>query len=259
MALAHRTRPVDSLRLLALVTGLLVAEARADVPAGAEARQAVAAASTLWVVTVPAWDSTAGTLVPWTREGDSWRAGALLPVTVGHGGLRWGRGLTAPPGTRIKREGDGATPAGLFRVTTLVGEAPAHRGAMPYRQARATTRCVDDPASPRYGQIVEAPAGMPPWASAEHMVREDGLYRLLAVVDHNGVEGGAVPGGGSCIFVHAWSAPAVPTVGCVALDPQTLAALAAKATPPLLVAVIPAPLLPSATAAWGLPVGAVVP
>lgn len=241
--------------LAALALALLCTAARADeLPAlDAAARQAVAQARTVWVVTTPGWDASAATLVPWLRGDDGWRRGEALPATVGHGGLRWGRGLTSPPpgATRVKREGDGAAPAGLFRVTGVVGEAPRFEGALPYRHATAATRCVDDPASKDYTRIVEASDGPPPWGSAERMVREDGLYRVLALVDHNG--GTPSPGGGSCIFVHAWSAPGAPTVGCVSLDPTALAPLLAAAVPPALVVVLPEPLLAPAAKAWGLP------
>lgn len=250
--------------LLAVVFLALVATgsaARADEPISSlsgEGRELLRGAATLWVVTTPGWEATGGELVAWRRGEGGWVSEPPVPITVGHAGLRWGTGLTVPPGGgRLKREGDGATPAGLFRVAGVVGEGEAGPGsaaALPYRRATAATRCVDDPTSPAYNRIVEAPSdGAEPWRTAEHMVRGDGLYRLLAVVDHNGGGGGlAVPGGGSCIFVHAWSAPTIPTVGCVALAPGPLGRLLA-APAPVLIAIVPAPLLPAARIAWGLP------
>lgn len=247
---------------IALALVLLAAGAQAEPPARvppleAGGRDAIHGAATLWVVTTPSWDAATGQLTVWRRVEGAWTEGQTLPATVGHAGLRWGRGLTSPlPGGPTKVEGDGATPAGLFRVAQAVGEAAASPGGgLPYRRALPTTRCVDDPSSLHYNRILEAPPGGEPWRSAEHMVRADGLYRVLAVVDHNGGGGGeAVPHGGSCIFVHAWSGPGAPTVGCVALAPPALERLLGGAAPVLL-AIVPAPLLPEARRAWGLPPG----
>jgi zinc D-Ala-D-Ala dipeptidase len=80
---------------------------------------------------------------------------------------------------------------------------------------------VDDPGSSHYNKIVEATSGVAKdWSSWEDMRRSDDLYSLLALIDHNGLLEGEtpVPGSGSCIFLHLWSGPGSPTIGCTALD-----------------------------------------
>jgi D-alanyl-D-alanine dipeptidase len=139
---------------------------------------------------------------------------------LGKHGLAWGRGihpLMAAERPR-KREGDGKAPAGVFRIRRAFGyaapgEVPWLR--LPYRQVKPGTLCVDDPASAFYNRILEVSDAAPDWGSHEAMLREDGLYRLGAVVGHN--EDPALPGAGSCIFLHRWRGPASPTEGCTAL------------------------------------------
>jgi D-alanyl-D-alanine dipeptidase len=81
---------------------------------------------------------------------------------------------------------------------------------------------VDDPASERYNELRFRPAeGPPPWASAEEMRRSDEAYRWGVVVEHN-TGWQRVAGGGSCIFLHVWSGPASPTVGCTAMEADRL-------------------------------------
>ena len=81
------------------------------------------------------------------------------------------------------------------------------------------TECVDDPRSAAYNTIVEH-TGSADWTSAEHMRRDDDLYSLGAVIEHNPQN---VRGDGSCIFFHVWSGPDSTTVGCTAMDKQKLA------------------------------------
>jgi L,D-peptidoglycan transpeptidase YkuD (ErfK/YbiS/YcfS/YnhG family) len=52
------------------------------------------------------------------------------------------------------------------------------------------------------------------------MLREDGLYRLGAVIEHNADP--VLPGAGSCIFLHRRRGPASPTEGCTALSAEDL-------------------------------------
>src|SRR5205814_10385326 len=111
----------------------------------------------------------------------------------GRTGRGWGRGME-PEGMEkvvagpVKKEGDGRSPAGVFELLEATGYAErAPPGArLHYRQATEQLRCVDDPESPRYNLVVEAPAsGPPPWKSDEKMRRADDLYVWTIVVGHN--------------------------------------------------------------------------
>jgi L,D-peptidoglycan transpeptidase YkuD (ErfK/YbiS/YcfS/YnhG family) len=213
-------------------------------------------ARTLVVVTTAAWEATDAQLWVVRRDGEEWEPVAgPLPATVGKSGLRWGRGLHALPAEGLKQEGDGASPAGVFRMPGLVGttsEAPGF-ALLPYQHAGPALRCVDDPASAAYNDLVEEPPGGPTWSSAEVMARPDGLYDLIVTVDHNGLDGQAVPGGGSCIFVHRWSQPGSPTVGCTALSAPDLAQVVALLEPPAVLVAAPLPVLERLASEWGAP------
>jgi len=163
----------------------------------------------------------------------TWTAvGVPEPIVVGKTGLAWGRGLHGEGALGegpVKHEGDGKSPAGAFSLSRVFGYAPAdsmRRLKMPYVQATSDLKCPDDPVASAYNTLVTAPAaGPPPWNSAEDMRRPDEAYRIGVFVDHNA---GAqrTPGGGSCIFLHVWSGPDRPTVGCTAMPLERMEAIA---------------------------------
>jgi L,D-peptidoglycan transpeptidase YkuD (ErfK/YbiS/YcfS/YnhG family) len=156
---------------------------------------------------------------PWCFESGNMR------VMLGRNGLAWGRGMH--PLTEAeqpwKREGDGKAPAGIFRLRQAFGyaspeEVPWIR--LSFRHLRPGTLCIDDPASVSYNRILETAEADPDWQSREEMLREDGLYRLGVVVEHNADP--VLEGAGSCIFLHLRRSPASPTEGCTALAEEDL-------------------------------------
>ncbi|HEU4582428.1 MAG TPA: DUF1287 domain-containing protein [Polyangiaceae bacterium] len=186
------------------------------------------------------------------------RVGAAEPVVLGAAGYGWGDGLhgRGAPAQRpgpLKREGDLRSPAGVFALGTLHGYAAALRGVrLPYQQASAAQRCVDDPASPHYNRIVSIDETGEPWRSAEHMLRDDGLYELALDIEHNRAP--VTPGHGSCIFAHVWAGPDVPVSGCTALAKSDLRRLLAWLKPDAAVWVaLPEPEYRALRAEWGLP------
>lgn len=197
----------------------------------------------LVVVVAPTWDSHEATLRRWTRTRSGWaRVGEPWAVVTGKG-LAWGLGLHPPSmaaqlGGPMKREGDGRSPAGVFRLTETTGYAArGPRGStLPYRQATSRLHCVDDVNAPEYNRLELAPAtGHPTWSSTEPMRRDDVLYTRTIFVAHNPAR---IPGEGSCIFLHVWSAPGRPTVGCTAMplpELETLVSWLQQEDEPLLV------------------------
>ena len=183
------------------------------------------------VVLTEGWEATSATLQRYERAApdSEWRAvGEAVPAMVGRTGLAWGQGLHGEPGDGpVKREGDGKAPAGIFRLESAFGYAAADSVPwiqLPYAGTDASVECVDDPRSRSYNRLVDRDTiPEPDWASHEEMRRQDGIYRLGVWVDHNAAP--AVPGGGSCIFLHIWRAPGVPTVGCTAMADADLEAL----------------------------------
>lgn len=57
-------------------------------------------------------------------------------------------------------------------------------------------------------------------ASAERLWREDRLYDVVVVLDHN--QQPRIRGHGSAIFLHVRRPGSAPTEGCVALEPNDL-------------------------------------
>jgi len=146
-----------------------------------------------------------------------------IAVVMGKKGLGQGRGLvdlnykTAPK----KQEGDDRAPAGIFRLSSAFGYAPARSAAwvkLPYLALSKQIEGIDDPNSRFYNKLVDrSKTAKVDWRSSEQMRRADLLYKWGVVVDHNSA---AIPGAGSCIFLHIWKSPATPTAGCTAM-PET--------------------------------------
>ncbi len=170
---------------------------------------------TMITVVTADWDATTGELRRWEREGRSWRqVGAPIAIVIGKSGLK---------SAADKREGDGASPAGRFALGEATGYESAPKNVrLPYRIATAALRCVDDPGSPQYNMIAEAPASGAPWKSDEKMRRDDQLYRYTIFVKQNESR---TPGQGSCVFLHVWRGPTLPTVGCTAMARTDLRAI----------------------------------
>jgi len=137
-------------------------------------------------------------------------------------------------------------------VTGYARTAPAGT-RMPYRQATATLRCVDDPRSLHYNRLADAAGAKKDWSSAEDMRLADDRYRLLVWVGHN--DAPIVPGGGSCIFLHLRLGPDSTTSGCTAFEPEPMERLLRWLDPvarPVLVQLPEAEYRARATE-WGLP------
>lgn len=132
--------------------------------------------------------------------------GRRLPCSVGRCGIG-----------AAKREGDGRTPAGTWRLTG--GMWRADRMARPrggaLRPSGPRDRWSDDPADPGYNRLRRGDAAF----SAERMRRGDPLYDIVLFSDWNMA---GAPGAGSAIFLHVWRRPRAPTAGCVAFARRDL-------------------------------------
>ena len=140
--------------------------------------------------------------------------GLVYPCTVGRGGVR-----------THKREGDGATPTGVHRITGMLFRPDRIARPAPWaRPIGPRDLWCDDPAHPAYNRPVRTPFD----ASHERLRRADRLYDLVLLTDWN--EGGT-PGAGSAIFLHRWRKPGHPTEGCIAFRPDHLRRLARRIRP----------------------------
>lgn len=213
------------------------------------------------IVLTPSFSAAQGTLHKFQRRDSTaaWeRVEHAIPVILGRAGLGWGRGLHAaqPADQPHKQEGDGRSPAGVFRLGTAFGfpaAATLQPLRVPYQQITATLECVDDPASQHYNTLADRAQGSADWTSSEMMFRVKVDYHLGVFVEHNTAP--AEPGGGSCIFLHIWGKVVEPTSGCTAmaaLEMEKIIKWLDSASEPVLVQ-LPAEAYTRLRAAWRLP------
>jgi L,D-peptidoglycan transpeptidase YkuD (ErfK/YbiS/YcfS/YnhG family) len=155
---------------------------------------------------------------PGNRSQGVLRAGTLsLPVALGRGGIK-----------ANKREGDGATPRGRFRLKRLWWRAGRHsRPAtlLPSTRIRPDDGWCEDPADRHYNQRIK----VPPDSKADRLARLDNLYDFIIELDHNSRP--RVAGRGSAVFIHVARAGFAPTAGCVALTLPSLRRLLSQLGP----------------------------
>jgi D-alanyl-D-alanine dipeptidase len=248
------------------ISGCMVALCAASL-ALAEGREPVAlrASTQILVVTTQDWNGVDGMLQVYERPHarKRWKAaGTSIPVVVGKNGLGWSAGVASARdtgqravGDPIKKEGDGKSPAGIFRLSAAFGYAAQGlpEWKMPYLNLAPSVECVDDARSKFYNHVLDRAAVAPDWSSSEQMLRPDGQYRWGLMVDHNTEP--VTAGAGSCIFLHIWLGPSVGTTGCTAMAQEQLEGVLARLDParkPLLVQ-LPRPQYKKLRRHWKLP------
>ena len=219
-----------------------------------------ASSTQLVLVRTSAWWATTGVLQRYERDRNStWQPiGAPVPVNVGRSGLGWGRGLheEVDSGPQ-KREGDGRSPAGVFRLSSAFGKAdtvPPESAGFPYTKSLPTTYCVEDARSAYYNQVVDSSrVAASSWEQWSELLRPDGLFDWGVVVQQNAPD--IKKGAGSCVFLHIWRGVRRPTSGCTSMPKPELESIIrwlAVTHEPLLVQ-LPESVFQSVRAAWGLP------
>lgn len=161
---------------------------------------------------------------------------ALSPFNAESGGiLRWpggearcalGRSGVTP--AALKKEGDGASPLGVWPMRQVFWRAD--------RLARPDTELPADPLLPDAGWcddpaslFYNCPVLLPFEASHERLWREDHVYDVIVVLGYN--DAPILPGKGSAIFLHLARPDYTPTEGCVACALPDLLALLKAAKP----------------------------
>jgi len=170
-------------------------------------------ASQLLIAMTSAPGKTRAELFCLEMANNEWRF-ALPPMAASVGR----KGIAGPD---AKREGDGCTPYGMYRIGLAFGYEPDCQTRMPYLQMGADDIWVDDPAAPDYNR--PAKRSTTTAKSFEYMRRQDDLYQCGLVVDYN--TNPVVPGLGSAIFIHFWGRPFRSTAGCLGLSKKHLAAV----------------------------------
>lgn len=155
---------------------------------------------------------------PGTRT-RGWLAAGLLriPVALGRAGI-----------VANKREGDGATPRGAFRLVRLWWRAdrlPHPRTLLPTRRIEPDDAWIEDPADRRYNRAVKRS----PEEHGDRLWRADHLYDLIIELDHNTRP--RMAWRGSAVFIHVARPGFGPTAGCVALECKRLQWLLSRVGP----------------------------
>ncbi len=145
-------------------------------------------------------------------------AGTLaIPVALGRSGI-----------IANKREGDGGTPRGRFRLVRLWWRAdrlPRPRTFLPTRQIRIGDGWCEDPKDRHYNK----PIHVPQKSEGDRLARADRLYDFIIELDHNTRP--RIAGRGSAVFLHVARDNFGPTAGCVALEHGTLHKLLSRLGP----------------------------
>jgi L,D-peptidoglycan transpeptidase YkuD (ErfK/YbiS/YcfS/YnhG family) len=145
-------------------------------------------------------------------------AGPLaVPVALGRGGI-----------LANKREGDGGTPRGRFRLRRLwwrPDRMARPSTLLPVRPIQADDGWCEDPHHRRYNQ----PVRLDPADPGDRLKRNDRLYDLIIELDHNTRP--RIAGRGSAVFVHIARPGFAPTAGCVALQTDALRRLLPRLGP----------------------------
>jgi L,D-peptidoglycan transpeptidase YkuD (ErfK/YbiS/YcfS/YnhG family) len=134
---------------------------------------------------------------------------------VSVGNLRFTCALGKGGTKRTKREGDGATPVGTYRLRSLWYRSDRIERPQTSLLIRATKQSdgwCDSSNHRRYNRPVSLPFNF----SHELMWREDHLYDVVVEIGWN--DRPAKPGRGSAIFMHLARPRYLPTEGCIALS-----------------------------------------
>lgn len=160
-------------------------------------------------------------------------------ATIGPLSLRCGLGRTGM--SYRKRESDGATPVGRWPILDVLYRPDRRQGlygayARGMRRLRPCDGWCDAAGDRNYNRPVRHPYP----ASAETLWRDDHLYDVIVVLEHNHVP--RIQHHGSAIFMHLArvmeDGALAPTAGCVALRRRDLAIVLEKLRPGSAVRVI---------------------
>lgn len=145
---------------------------------------------------------------PWHTRGRLTFGTLTVPCALGRSGRR-----------SRKREGDGASPRGSFRLVQVLYRPDRVRRpatGLAVRPIKPWDGWCDAPGDRNYNRAVRLPYR----ASHERMWRDDRLYDLVVVLDHNTRP--RMRGAGSAIFMHVARSNYAPTEGCIAVSPGDL-------------------------------------
>ena len=156
------------------------------------------------------------------------KAEANGELTLGERRVRCAFGPSGVVPASDKREGDGATPLGIWPLHEVLyrpDRGPPPTTGLPVRALSPDDGWCDAPVDPAYNRAVRLPYP----ASAETLWRDDHIYDIIVILGHN--DDPVRPGMGSAIFLHISRPDYSPTQGCVAIARDDLEDLLALARP----------------------------
>ncbi|OMP66936.1 hypothetical protein BTO28_09835 [Domibacillus epiphyticus] len=146
------------------------------------------------------------------KVGSKWVLKRVSPAVTGKSGLSF-----------TKKEGDGATPTGMYLIGDMFGFAAKPAGVKSkYTVTNKFHYWVDDSLSKDYNKWIYY-RGNPAtrWKSFERL--NHSLYKHAIIIRYN--EKPIVKNAGSAIFIHRWRSSSTPTAGCIALSESHLTVL----------------------------------
>ncbi|MBL8895224.1 MAG: L,D-transpeptidase family protein [Rhizobiales bacterium] len=135
----------------------------------------------------------------------------IIPCRLGRSGIK-----------PLKREGDGATPAGRWTLRHVLFRSDRITRPLTRLAGRAMRRgdgWCDAPEDRNYNR----PVRLPYPASHENLWRNDRLYDVVVILSHN--ERPRQRYHGSAVFLHMADPEGRPTAGCIAVAPRDMARL----------------------------------
>ncbi len=153
-------------------------------------------------------DNFHGLIECYEKDAKGWKKAYSFDAVTGRAGI---------VDTEKKREGDDATPAGVFTLGFVFGYDHRSDTKMEYRMLKDIDKWIDDPEHPLYNHFI---SGDTDAKSFEVMRRDDDLYKLGIVINYNIKP--VVRYKGSAIFLHIWEDSDTPTTGCVAVHEDSM-------------------------------------
>ena len=154
--------------------------------------------------------------------------GREFGCAVGRGGL---------VSAEAKREGDGMTPIGSWKMREVIYRADRVQMppiSLPVRAMQPDDGWCEISEDANYNCLVKHPYATP----VDKMWREDNLYDVVVPLGYN--DNPPVPGKGSAIFLHLARPDFSPSAGCVTLALENLLAVLREADKSSSIVILPA-------------------
>jgi L,D-peptidoglycan transpeptidase YkuD (ErfK/YbiS/YcfS/YnhG family) len=119
-----------------------------------------------------------------------------------------------------KREGDGKTPSGIFKIGSAFGYENHLESEVSFIKLNDNHYWISNPESDDYNKLVEYISSD---RQDEKMRRNDHLYKYGIIIRYNMDE--VVKNLGSAIFIHVERRKGAPTAGCVSFEEERMVEL----------------------------------